>query len=293
MNFNDTLQKAMFESAIDVTRPTLDKDLFDANNEPHPAFIQFLKNVVNEIDEDIVPVSGRALIKGSILSYQWLPWTDVDLLIEIDPDITGEQYELIKQDIKDRFKDLKVPGTKHPLQIFPQRGKYPDENADGIYDLNIGWVKGPYNLTADVDNYMDQFKETVQSLDLESGELRRNLIDYHILKNLPEDEQKQVKALIAKEIDEIEQNVRELVRHKEKIKNARHAAFNRDMTPSEVVKYGSKNLLPSNIIQKMLERYYYMQFLSEIDDVMEDKDDLSEDDLQELEELFNIDELGD
>lgn len=293
MNLARSLRDVLFESPIDITRPSLDKDLFDDHEEPHPGFIHFLKRIVNEIDEEVTPIVGRAFIKGSILSYQWLPWTDVDLLVEIDDDITDEQWEIIRQDIKDRFGEARIPGTKHPVQVFPQRGKYPDENADGIYDLNRGWVKGPYNIEANVDEYVDQFKQTVQSLDLETGELRRNLIDYHILRSLPEDEQKKVKALIAKEVDEIEQSVRELVYQKEKIKNARHAAFNRPMSPPEIVKYGSKNLLPENITQKMLERYYYMQFLSELDDIMDEKEELSEQDLEELERLFNLDDLYD
>lgn len=292
MSLKRSLHEVMFESVIDVTRPSLDRDLFDKNNEPYSEFIEYLKKIINEINENIVPIVGRVFIKGSILSYQWLPWTDVDLMIEIPEDVTDEQWEIIRQDIKNKFK-RKILGTKHVLEIYPQRGKFPKENADGIYDINSGWIKGPYNIKANVNDYMNQFKQTVSTLDLETGELRRNLIDYHILRSLPGDEQKQVKALIAKEVDEIEQNVRELIHQKEKIKNARHSVFDRSMTPNEVISYGSKNLLPNNVIQKMLERYYYINFINELDKIMDEKDELTTQDLEELERLFNIDELYD
>lgn len=291
MDLDKKLSVALSEAPIDLVRPHLDPEIFNEDEEIKPEIIEFLKKIVDDIDENIVPVVGKSLIKGSILSYQWLPATDVDLLIEIDEKINDHQWDVIREQINDRYEDVVIPGTKHPLEIFPQRGDYNVNNADGIYDLYKGWIKGPYSHEADLSQYMDKFEKTVQSLDIDTGELRRDLIDYSILKSLPEDEIKGLKAMLRSKLDEIDSGVEELLHSRQKVKDARMNAFKRDMTPQEIAEYGSKNLLPANIIQKLLERYHYMNMLSEIKDLYEEGEEISDDDIDELNNIFSIGEL--
>jgi len=271
------------DSVVDPTRLTLDQQLFD-NKEPKSELIDFLKNITNEIDT-IVPITGRSLIKGSILSYQWLSYSDLDLLVEID-DIDNEQFEPIKYEIKRKFDNKQVLDTKHPLQIYLFRGKYDEDNADGIYDLNKGWVKGPYNISFNELKYQKIFDDVIKTLDIKTGELRRNLIDYNILKDLPFDEIKGIKAMISKKLNDIENNINELLYKRSKIKKDRDNVFNRTMTPYEIKEYGTKNLLPQNVILKLLERYHYMKFLNILNNLFDDELIHSED-LKELTKLLN------
>ena len=289
MRLHRNLNQALFESPIDPTRKKLSPGVFDKDNEIHPTILNWLFEIVNNIDQTIVPISGRALVKGSILSYQWLDTSDFDLLLEISEDINDEQYELIFDRVDEEYndKDIVIPGTNHPLQIFVHRGKFDERNADGIYDLYHGWVKGPYSLKANIDDYIGEFSEIVSEIDLETGKLKRNLIDYDILQQLTSSEIVGLKDRLKKELSEIESSLQKLADKKIDIKGQRHAAFDRNLTPEEITKYGSKNLLPANIMQKLLERYYYMDMLKEIEQMIEDGE-LSALDIVELKRMFGV-----
>lgn len=288
MNFLNEIDNVFSESPIDPIRKTLDPKIFNDDQELKDEHTKFLKDIVDDFDESVTPVVGKSLIKGSILSYQWLSHTDVDLLVEINDDINDHQWDIINDQIDDRYDGLYIPGTKHPLQIFAHRGEYDIANADGVYDLYKGWIKGPYSHEVDVQKYMDEFTEKVRLMDIAVGELKRDLIDYSILDDLDEDEIQGLKAKLRSKLDEIDLSVEKLINQRNIVKLARRNAFDRNMTPDEIKEFGSKNLLPANVIQKMLERYHYMQMLSKIKDLKDD-DKLDDDDIDELNDIFNID----
>lgn len=291
MSFLDKISDVFTESPIDPIRKTLDPIIFDKNEKLDSEMVKFFKDLANDFNDNIAPIIGKCLIKGSILSYQWLSHTDVDVLFEIDEATTDHQWDVIEDQIEERYGDLVVPGTKHPVQIFANRGKYDISNADGVYDLYKGWVKGPYVHEFDINQYMDQFEQSVQSIDLKTGELMRDLIDYDILKDMSNDDIKGLKAQLKSKLDEIDSSVDELLYQRNKVKRDRHNAFDRDMTPEEIKKFGSKNLLPANVVQKMLERYHYMTFIGKMKELKnDDRDKISDEDVEELNSIFSIDD---
>jgi hypothetical protein len=255
MSLGDDLDKLFFsEAVIDHTRKELDQDVFD--DEFLKEHIEdYLRDIIDEIDNEVVRVED-AFIKGSILSYQWNDRSDIDLMIIADEDITDEQYEVVQDEVYNRYNGNKIPGTAHPLQVYVSKGAYNYENADGIYHLNKGWIKGPYDFEVDTNDYMSEFEEVVKDIDLDTGELRRELINYEMLRKLSPDEIENFKQKLKDSLKDIDSQVEDLVRSRQEIKDARHA---------------SKNALPSNVIQKMLERYYYMQMLDELNNIYEDE----------------------
>jgi hypothetical protein len=263
----------MTESMIDWTRSSLDPLMFEQIDGEYllkPEIVSFLQHIARQIDQDIVSINDY-FIKGSILSFQWLENTDVDLLIEID-EISEDDWRRIQDEIDDRFA-IEVSGTNHPLQIYAHRGKYDLRNADGVYHLRGergGWVKGPYNIRVNIDEYMDKFSKTVASIDVNTGELKRDLLDYQIMKELPVSDVKGLEEEIEDKIKDIDNHVQELVGQYKHIKDLRHKAFDKEMTPQEIAKYGRKNALPDNIIHKLLERYYYLYWMRELDHILDD-----------------------
>ena len=288
MSFESDLDKVMTESVIDPTRVSLNPELFDKNEELKPEVLAYVKKIVDKIDK-IVPIVGKALIKGSVLSYQWLPNTDFDVLVEIDEDITDEQYEVIQNDIWEKFNQgqYKIPGTKHPIEVFVNRGQYDTDNADGIYDLYKGWIKGPYDIEADVEKYMNEFTKAVEEMDLETGELMRNIIDYKTLSGLPADTVRHLKSMVKQKLEEIEHNIRYLSFKRNLVKQKRKDVFDRDMTPREIKEYGSKNLLPDNVVMKMLERYHYLDIIEQLEDLLDDGK-ITDAEVKEIEEIFKF-----
>ena len=252
------------ESAIDPTRTDLDLDIFDKIGTEYK-MKEYIRaqiiDIVNEIDKEIIPVNDW-FIKGSILSYQWLPWSDVDILIEIDM-LGDRDWDELRAKINERFENLMVAGTRHPIQIFPQRGEYDSERADGIYNVKDNtWAKGPYDLVVDINDYMDVFIDKATSFDIALGELERDVVDYAVIQALTPEEVATISDQAKQKSDEIDKDIDLLVQKRDEIKDARWAAFDKDMDPEELKKYTSKNELPANIIQKMLERYRYFGIIN-------------------------------
>ena len=54
------------------------------------------------------------------------------------------------------------------------------------------------------------------------------------------------------------------------------------MTPEELTKYGTKNVLPENVIFKLLERYYYLRFMRELKILIDDNKIDTEEDMQHI-----------
>lgn len=279
----------LIESTIDWTRTRLDPDLFSFDGKSYglrPDVSDFVKRIISEIDNNIVAVND-AFIKGSILSYQWLDDTDVDILLEIDK-VDDEEWRRIQDSIDEAYDGTCIPGTSHPLQIYAHGGTYDHNNADGILYLDDrGWEKGPYNLRVDVRDYMDKFRKIASSIDMTTGELKRSIVDYDILKRLPREDVKNLYGELEITMKNIDKAVDDLTFQYRHIKDMRHAAFDREMMPAEILKYGSKNNLPENVIFKLLERYHYMDVMSKIKELYEDG--LQESDIECIKDILKID----
>lgn len=272
MNINKKLSRLFNESIIDPTRRELDPDIFDEVGKT-PKMKEYIRSqieeIIDEIDKELVPINDW-FIKGSILSYQWLPWSDVDILIEID-DMPDEEWDELRKKIYEKYENVTIAGTNHPVQIFPQRGDYPEENADGIYDVKSGtWIKGPYDMVVDINDYLEGFTDKAQSFDMAFGELERDVIDYTVLQSLTSDEISALSDQAKDKLNEIDRDIDLLIQKRDEIKDARWAAFSRDMTPEELQQYASKNELPANVVQKMLERYRYFGAISQLKQAKED-----------------------
>lgn len=278
------IDDTIFESIIDYTRKDLDPNVFNKVGDKYvikPDIAYFICDIVRDIDANIVDVKDY-FIKGSILSFQWLEETDVDLLIEAR-EMSEDERRAIQNRVDERYGDINIPGTEHPLQIYINSGQYDYINADGIYRFDTGWVKGPYNIRVDVKDYMDKFRKVVSSLDITTGELKRDIIDYNILDKLGPNEIEQLEQELNEKLQEINENIDNLILQYKHIKDMRHNAFDRQMTPQEIIKYGTKNSLPENVVFKMLERYHYMRMLSKLKEIAEDGIQHSEiDDIEEI-----------
>jgi len=284
---------SILESVIDTTRKHLDPSIFDVQGSEYTMrsdVVTFLKDTINVIDRDIVNVDDN-FIKGSILSFQWLDNTDIDVLIEVDPNISEDDRRRVQNEIDDEFS-IDIPGTEHPLQIYIQPGKYDINSADGVYNLDNGWVKGPYNIAANISNYMDKFNKAIGSVDLVTGELKRSIIDYNILKKLPHDEVDNLSQKLEQKIAVINETVEAIVFQYKHIRNMRHDAFKEDMTPKDIAKYGTKNSLPENVIFKLMERYYYLKMMRDLKSLVEENDIDTDEEVEKVKDSIEQSQFG-
>lgn len=264
------LRAVLTESAIDPTREDLDPDVFieeDGDFQMRPEHRRQLDQIIQEIDQSITPVHDW-YVKGSILSMQWLPWTDVDVLLEIDEDIDDEQWYEIFELIRTTWDGATLKNTDHPIEIFPNRGAYNPDRADGIYHVPTDkWIKGPYDFAVDVDDYLPGFLGAAREFDVSMGQLSRDIADFLIYRSLSDHEAAALADQIQGKLMEIDADVGHLVDLGKSIKQARQDAFSGELTPDEIARYGSSNKMPANIIQKLLERYNYMALYSALRDI--------------------------
>jgi hypothetical protein len=283
----------ILESVIDTTRKTLDPLVFDKQGDQYvmrPNVVSFVQDIVDQINNEIVDVNN-SFIKGSILSFQWLDNTDVDLLLEVSP-MGEDDRRRIQDEIDSKFM-INIPGTEHPLQIYVNPGKYDINNADGVYKLDDGWVKGPYNIAVNIENYMNKFNKMVNSIDLSTGELKRNIIDYNILKNLPQEEIKGLSGQIKQKLSEIDKTVEDMVFQYKHIRNMRHDAFSEDMTPQQIAEYGTKNALPENVVFKLMERYYYLAMMRKLKALIDNNDIDTDEEVEQVQKSIEQFQFGD
>ena len=95
-------------------------------------------------------------------------------------------------------------------------------------------------------------------------------MDYSELKKFTGEDAESLKTQIEKELKEIEKDAGGLVDLYKKIVKDRADGFKRPLTAKEIKEYGAKNLLPGNVVYKLLERHYYLQFLEKVKNVMKD-----------------------
>ena len=265
--FNDILN----ESIIDIPRNSLDNTVFEFPEDGPPIMHPIIKTqIINDIDQlkDLVPVVLFFAI-GSILSKNYTPHSDIDINVQIDtPDDTVVEavFSVIKQ-INGRL----AAGTTHPINYYVIKEDYDLENTDAAYDVvNESWIKEPPEIDLNVDKYMERFQNTVNGIDLSAAELRRDIIDFQTLEAMDSDQVRDLEGLTKAKLEEIENGIEALTRTYTNIRSLRKSAFEKDMSPTEIRKYGKKNKLPENVVYKLLERYYYFDFIKELKNILND-----------------------
>ena len=225
---------------------------------------------MNDIEKfkDLVPVVVYFVL-GSILTKNYSPHSDIDVNVQIDP-----PDDTVVESVFDLIKNLNgrlAAGTTHPINYFVIQDDYDLDSADGAYDVaNEAWIKEPEDLDVNVKNYMERFQNTINGIDFSAAELRRDIIDFESLKDMDDDQIKNLESLTQAKLDEIEDGIESIIRSYKNVRTLRRRSFERDMTPTEIRKYGKKNKLPENVVYKLLERYYYFDFIQELKHILED-----------------------
>ena len=94
--------------------------------------------------------------------------------------------------------------------------------------------------------YVKDFEKKVQEIDVVKGELKRDIIDYRELEGLTNDDVLNLQDKINTKLDEIEDSIRDIIKIGDGVDAERRKAFDRDMSPDEIRKYGIKNRLPKS-----------------------------------------------
>jgi len=270
-NFDKYISDFLNESIIDIPRNSLDPSVFEFPDDSMPILHPMVKvQIMNDIDtiRNVVPVSTYFMV-GSILTRNYTPHSDIDVTVKISP--RKDQMISAVFDVINNLNGRMAAGSTHPINYYIMQEDYDIDKADAVYDIaNEVWIKEPKNTGIDVSDYMNDFQKTVSTIDFSANEIRRHIIDLEELKSLDKDKINGLQSKVEQKMSELETEIERLVSTYKGIKDLRKAGFEKDMSPTEIRKYGHKNKLPENVIYKMLERYYYFDFIKQLKSVMKD-----------------------
>jgi len=198
-------------------------------------------------------------------------------------DVPTAQRETIHKKLRKKAAELNgksAPGTKHPINYFvlvsDEAYDLANQMADNVYDLQKDeFEKRATVRPIDLDDYMTDFHDRVSKVDILTGELRRDVIDYVSLKKMSRKEVANLESKVKNKLSEIEKDIEGLVSSHKEIRSERMAGFMQKLTPEKLRKYGSSNALPKNVIYKLMEKYYYLQFFIQLEKIIGDDGKLS------------------
>ena len=276
--------KTFKESIIDIPRKTYAKAVFDDADTNNPKIKPSVKALIDkqiEMFEEEYPVVKVGLI-GSILTKRYRADADLDLnvLFKVPQDKREEERTRLSKKYlsttsPDSIQGKNIPGTQHPINFYfiTDIKTYNDQEkkADAVFDIeNNKFIKRPDDFTFDKSIYIKDFERKVQEIDVVKGELKRDIIDYDELKELQPDDILNLQELINDKLEEIEDSIEDIIKIGDGVDAERRAAFDTDMSPDEIRKYGIKNRLPKNVVYKMLEKYHYLKFFKKCKAILDD-----------------------
>ncbi len=263
------------EAVIDPTQDTLDLDIFEREGDSWllRSDVQDALLQLSAAYSDFGDIAGVYLV-GSILSFQWIPTSDIDLhlIMDLDEETLDAARDLSREG--NRRGDMLLD-TRHPIQTYIEpTSEFSHDKYTGILNLETGeWIKGPYDIAANVEDYLDAFRDQISKIDLSRAELVRDLIDYNFLMELSLSDRSELASQAGAKIREIDYDVHELVSTRDELRQFRSAALRGELDPAEIEKYGHKQLLPGAVIWKLGERYAYYGLLNELKGILKQADD--------------------
>jgi len=270
--------KLINEAVIDIPRRTYAKDIFDNADTENPKLKQSVLDIINaqlKEFEKHYPIKRYSLVGSSITkNYR----DDADLDINVLFDVAPADREAIRLKLSHELRGINgkvIPGTKHPINYYiitdPNVKETNDKMADGVFDIkNNTWFTKPKEFKFDANRYAADFEKKVKEIDVIEGELKRDIIDYKELTELNTDDVLNLQEIINDKISQIEDDIKQLVSIGNIVLKDRQNAFATDMTPEEIRTFGKKNLLPKNVIYKMLEKYHYLKLYHQLKDIIDD-----------------------
>jgi hypothetical protein len=263
---------------------------------------QHILQVLDRFPGGNLRAAAKAIrIVGSICTNTYTEYVDVDVHIE--------PKEIKRFNEEDQLKVMKwfnenrdaINGwiEKHPIEVYLQLDPNQDLLSDGCYDLiNDVWQKGPKIVPTNYDPYenfkgiADEIRKQVSSADVLLGELKRDVIDYDVIKRAMEEMDLENKKLLlsklSSKLKEIEDDIEALYsKRKEWIRIRRTAS--KPSTPEQARRDVElvKKWQDSNATFKFLNRYQYMRVIRDLADLLKDEK-ISSDDVETIKGIVGV-----
>jgi len=271
MKFLDTISEMIHtDKEIQIPRESLDSGVFQFFDDGRPPILmdsiksQILQDLRNL--EEVVPITDFFIV-GDILTPYFTEASDIDVFIEVDPEVTDNLSTAgIFYNLK-RLTGRYATNTKHKILYHIHTQNIDLEKYDAVYDIiNERWIKRPDNVNRIINEYLTNFNETLQSIDGVSGVIRRDKIDLKEIDKLSHLDLQMLRYQLQKQYDLIENNLEYLVKIFPDHHMLKRLMNDNTLTVIEIRTYGKK--LPEFIRMVLFKKYYFIKFIQRLDDML-------------------------
>ena len=296
------------ESTVDFPREVLSSDVWEKDGNEYKLKSDLKDRITNLLNKypkiNLLDIADEVRIVGSIGTNQYADDADVDIHVAVGDESKLPEGMTPEEWVKDVFKfyreseDAGFVG-EHPLEVYLQLNPDQDLMSDAVYDLKADkWVKGPKVEPLDLDPYevfdsiFSEIQELAGEADVELGELRRDVIDYDVIKKAAEELPAEYKTKLIDKLNaklkEIEDDIRELMATKLTWHDMRKSASLPD-SPEQALSdvEMAKKWKDKNAIFKFLNRYEYLRLIKDLGETIED-DKVEDSELEKIRDLLSI-----
>jgi hypothetical protein len=131
------------------------------------------------IDLDIVDLT----LTGSNANYTWTPYSDLDLHLMVEGEVTDAMRELFnaKKALWNEQHDIKIKGI--PVEVYVQ-GTQEEHHSTGVYSINDSqWLVEPVKQRPEVDDSAIQAKQASMIHDIQLALTNSDLDDLRTVKD--------------------------------------------------------------------------------------------------------------
>jgi len=276
------------ESLIDFPKDGLNPLIWDYVNGKYTLKPEVKDHIIHLLhiypDVDLTTIAKEVHITGSMCTNQYDEDTDIDVhIIASSPYSSNKPFrDTIFRWYKDNRDFIAGYIKHHPIEVYIQINPYQEYLSDGVYDLlNDAWIKGPKIVSMEFDPYeeytdlIDDVAAEADDADLLIGELKRDVIDYSVVKDAVKrfspDQRKKLIMRLRSKLEEIESGIERLLKIKGKWTDARKLASQPKSIEQALRDINmARSWRDKNVVFKFLDRYNYLRLISDLERMIED-----------------------
>ena len=285
------------ESSIDFPQKELDFKVWKKVDNTYIIRPKIKRQILNLLskypEEDLLDMAkvknGLKVIHviGSICTNQYLDDSDIDIHVIVSQDSKYFGDEDFQNDVIKWYAanadELKAYVGEHKFEVYMQYNETQDLLSAGCYDLmNDKWITGPRIFPLDYDPYEDfadvfqEVQSVVQDADVLFGELKRDVIDYDVIKlalqKIPKSQRQHLKDRLQDKLQEIEDDIYSLYKErKDWVEKRRKSSKPVSVQDAKDDVELAKKWNNANALFKFINRYKYLKVIRELEELL-DKD---------------------
>jgi len=284
---NQLLDKIFKESSIDYPRPDLDLQVWEKEDNYYFLREEVKNKILSLLDKypeyDLLHLTREVRIVGSSGTNLYVDDSDIDVhLIPKDFSMWDEKEVKKVMDWFAKNEEIDKYVGNHPIEVYIQLNPSQDLMSAAVYDVwEDKWIIGPKIVPLDYDPYIDfsyilpDVQQAVQEADILMGELKRDVIDYDVIKKamqkLPVEYKKKLQFRLQNKLQEIEKDIEQLYAKRKQWVDTRHKA-SRPETPEQAKEDVelARKWRDTNALFKFINRYHYLRAIKDLEKLVKD-----------------------